>query len=226
MYLNRGRLVTPDELIGPIFVFARVSLLFIVRRPSAYGFFFSLLLGIGLSASCGLRVFVPLLVANVAFLSGYLPLNTGFEWMGSWVAFGILLVATLTEIGAYYIPWLDHLLDTIALPTAFVAGTLLTTSVLGDASPVLRWVLGLIVGGGSAGVVQAGTGLIRLGSSATTGGLGNPVVATLENTLSILFSVLTLWVPLMIGLLALLLVGFLIRKLLKRNKSNSSAGVG
>jgi hypothetical protein len=191
-------------------------------------FFFSLLLGIGLSASCGLRVFVPLLVANVASLSGYLPLTAGFEWMGSWVAFGILLVATLTEIGAYYIPWLDHLLDTIALPTAFVAGTLLTTSVLGDASPVLRWVLGLIVGGGSAGVVQAGTSLVRLGSTATTGGLGNPVVATLENMFSILFSVLTLWLPLIIGLPALLLVGFLLRKLLKRkgNKSSPSTGVG
>jgi len=189
-------------------------------------FLFSLLLGIGLSASCGFRVFVPLLVANVAALSGYLPLNAGFEWMGSGVACGILLVATLTEMGAYYIPWLNHLLDTIALPTAFVAGTLLTTSVLGDASPVLRWVLGLIVGGGSAGVVQAGTSLVRLGSSATTGGLGNPVVATLENIVSILFSILTLWLPLLIGLLALLLVGFLIRKFLKRNKSNPSTGAG
>jgi hypothetical protein len=182
-------------------------------------FLFSLLLGIGLSASCGLRVFVPLLVANVASLTGHLPMNTGFEWMGSWIAFGILLVATLTEIAAYYIPWLDHLLDTIALPTAFVAGTLLTTSVLGDTSPLMRWVLGLIVGGGSAGVVQAGTSLLRLGSSATTGGLGNPVVASLENVLSIVFSILTIWLPLIIGALALLLVGYLIRKFLKRGGS-------
>ena len=189
---------------------------FIIHNGLPMEFLFSLLLGVGLSASCGLRVFAPLLVANVASLTGYLPMNADFEWMGSWVTFGILLIATLTEIGAYYIPWLDHLLDTIALPTAFVAGTLLTTSVLGDTSPLMRWVLGLIVGGGSAGVVQAGTSLLRLGSSATTGGLGNPLIATLENVLSILFSILTLWLPLIIGGLALLLVGYLIRKFLKR----------
>jgi hypothetical protein len=181
----------------------------------------SLFLGIGLSASCGFRVFVPLLVANVASLTGYLPVNAGFEWMGSWVAFGVLFVATLMEIGAYYIPWLDNLLDSIALPVAFVAGTLLTTSVLGESSPLLRWVLGLIVGGGSAGVVQAGTSLIRLGSTATTGGLGNPVVATIENVLATVFAILTIWLPLIIGVLAILFVIFLIRKIVARRRKKA-----
>ncbi|MBC7923957.1 MAG: DUF4126 domain-containing protein [Ferruginibacter sp.] len=176
----------------------------------------SLGLGIGLSASCGFRVFVPLLVANVASLAGYLPLNPGFEWMGSWVAFGILLVATLTEIGAYYFPWLDNLLDAVALPVAFSAGTLLTTSLVSEVGPVMQWVLGLMVGGGSAGLVQAGTGLIRLGSTATTGGLGNPVVATVENIASLVFSVLALWLPLIVGTLAILLIIFLVRRLLRR----------
>jgi hypothetical protein len=186
----------------------------------------SLFLGIGLSASCGFRVFVPLLVANVASLSGYLPVNAGFEWMGSWVAFGVLVVATLMEIGAYYIPWLDNLLDSIALPIAFVAGTLLTTSVLGESSPLLRWVLGLIVGGGSAGVVQAGTSLIRLGSTATTGGLGNPVVATIENVLATVVAILTIWLPLIIGVLAVLFVIYLIRKISRRRKKAMKPGEG
>jgi len=181
----------------------------------------SLFLGIGLSASCGFRVFVPLLVANVASLTGYLPVNAGFEWMGSWVAFGVLVVATLMEIGAYYIPWLDNLLDSIALPIAFVAGTLLTTSVLGESSPLLRWVLGLIVGGGSAGVVQAGTSLIRLGSTATTGGLGNPVVATIENVLATVFAILTIWLPLIIGVLAVLFVIYLTRKIAGRRRKKA-----
>ncbi len=66
--------------------------------------------GIGLSAACGFRVFVPLLVLNLASLTGHLHLGPGFEWMGSahaTVAFG---TATLAEILAYYIPWLDHIL--------------------------------------------------------------------------------------------------------------------
>ena len=45
-------------------------------------------IGIGLSAACGLRVFVPLLVMNLAVLTGHLHLSPGFEWIGSNYAFG------------------------------------------------------------------------------------------------------------------------------------------
>jgi hypothetical protein len=63
--------------------------------------------GIGLSAACGFRVFVPLLVMNLATLTGHLYLAPGFEWIRSdyaTIAFG---TATFFEILAYYIPWLD-----------------------------------------------------------------------------------------------------------------------
>jgi hypothetical protein len=40
-------------------------------------------IGIGLSVACGLRVFVPLLVMNLAVLTGHLHLSPGFEWIGS-----------------------------------------------------------------------------------------------------------------------------------------------
>ena len=92
----------------------------------------------------------------------------------------LLGVATLVELGAYYVPWLDNALDTLAAPAAVVAGTLLSTSFLKIDSPILDWGLGLMLGGGSAGLIQAGTSLLRLGSTATTGGLGNPVIATTE----------------------------------------------
>src|SRR5260370_32245357 len=79
-------------------------------------------LGIGLSAACGFRVFVPLLVMSIASFSGHLTLAPGFQWIGSYPALITFSVATVVEIGGYYIPWVDHLLDTLATPAASVPG--------------------------------------------------------------------------------------------------------
>src|ERR1700720_3122197 len=92
----------------------------------------SICVGIGLSAACGFRVFVPLLVMSIASLSGHLALAHGFEWIGTYPALIGLSVATCLEITGYYIPWLDHLLDTIATPAAIVAGTVVTASAVTD----------------------------------------------------------------------------------------------
>ncbi|MGH7972059.1 MAG: DUF4126 domain-containing protein, partial [Limisphaerales bacterium] len=115
----------------------------------------SICVGIGLSAACGFRVFVPLLVMNIAALSGHLHLAHGFEWIASYPALVALSVATCLEVAAYYSPWLGHFLDTIATPAAMIAGTLVTASMVGDMSPFLRWTLAAIAGGGAAGAVQA-----------------------------------------------------------------------
>lgn len=141
-------------------------------------------IGVGLAACCGFRVFVPLLIASVATKLGLIGTMTGFEWLSGWPALLGLTVATVFEVGAYYIPWLDNLLDTVATPASIIAGTLLSTSFLHIDNPVIHWGLGLMLGGSSAGIVQAGTSLLRLGSTATTGGTANPVVATGENVAS------------------------------------------
>src|SRR5215469_198193 len=119
--------------------------------------FLSICVGVGLSAACGFRVFVPLLVMNIAALSGHLTLAHGFEWIGSYPALVAFSVATCLEIGGYFIPWLDHLLDTIATPTAIIAGTIISASIVTDLSPFLKWTLAVIAGGGAAGLVQSAT---------------------------------------------------------------------
>src|SRR5207302_11014775 len=91
-----------------------------------------------------------------------------------------LSVATSLEIAGYYIPWLDHLLDTLATPASIVAGIIVTASAVGDMSPFLKWTLAVIAGGGAAGLVQGATVMTRAVSPATTGGLANPLVSTLE----------------------------------------------
>jgi hypothetical protein len=127
-------------------------------------------IGIGLSATCGFRIFVPLLGMSIAHQAGALSFSPGFEWIGSWpatIAFGI---AMIIEIAAYYIPWLDNLLDTIATPAAVVAGTIITASMVGDVSPLMRWSMAIIAGGGIAGLVQGSSELVRGASTASTGG--------------------------------------------------------
>ena len=148
----------------------------------------AIMIGIALSATCGFRVFVPLLAVNIGTRAldadgqPLIELAGGFDWLSSDIALMVFLVATLFEIGGYYIPWIDNLLDTIASPASIVAGTVITASFVTGMDPWLQWLLGVIAGGGAAGAVQATTVVARAGSSVTTGGLGNPIVASVETS--------------------------------------------
>src|SRR5690606_34009601 len=110
----------------------------------------SFFLGIGLAASAGFRVFVPLFVLSLGahFWGDYIDLNESWQWVGSWPAIITLGVATLVEIGGYYIPIVDNLLDTISVPLAAIAGTILMGSTLLDMGEVATWALAIIAGGG------------------------------------------------------------------------------
>jgi Domain of unknown function (DUF4126) len=174
----------------------------------------SVFLGLGLASAAGFRVFVPLLLTNIASLLGYYHFGQGMEWMGTWTAFGVLLSATVVEIAGYYIPIVDHFLDTVAMPASMVAGTVLATSFVKIDEPTLKWALGLIVGGGAAGIVQAGTSLLRIGSATTTGGLANPIVATSENAFSIILSVLSLLLPYLMACCAFLFLIYIVKRML------------
>ena len=92
----------------------------------------SICLGLGLSAACGFRIFVPLLVVNLAARVGWVSLSGELAWMGDSAALWAFGFATVLEIGAYYVPWLDNFLDTVATPAAVVAGAIVTASVVTD----------------------------------------------------------------------------------------------
>ncbi|MBN1808476.1 MAG: DUF4126 domain-containing protein [Planctomycetes bacterium] len=176
----------------------------------------SIALGIGLSAACGFRVFVPFLVISIASLSGHLELAEGFTWIGTWPALIAFAVATALEIGAYYVPWLDNLLDSIATPVAVIAGVLVAAACITDMSPLLKWVLAVIVGGGAAGAVQGLTVVTRAASTATTGGIGNPVVSSVEAGSSVVMSGLAVLLPLAAAVIFIALMALLAKKLLAR----------
>jgi hypothetical protein len=178
--------------------------------------------GIGLSATCGFRIFVPLLGMSIAHHAGYLTLSHGFEWIGSWPATIAFAVAMIVEVVAYYIPWVDNLLDTIATPAAAVAGIITTASVVGDVSPLLRWPLAIIAGGGVAGLIQGSSVLVRGTSSATTAGAGNPVVSTGELLAAIVGTVVSIALPIVAIVLVALIVFFILRRILRRRERPAS----
>ena len=170
----------------------------------------SLGVGVGLAAAAGLRVFLPLLLLGSAARLGWLPLTGGFEWLASGVGLGTLGVATVLEIGAYYVPWIDNLLDIVAGPSAVVAGVVATAAVTTDLPPPVRWAAAIIAGGGTAGLVQSVTTVARLKSSALTGGLGNPLLATLEWAGALVTSLLAIVFP-MVAILIVMSTAVLAR---------------
>lgn len=173
-------------------------------------------MGIGLAAACGFRIFVPMLVACIALRSGHAGVAASHSWLASDAALVLFITATVLEVVAYYVPWLDNMLDTIASPAAVVAGTLIAASFITQMSPMLNWSLALIAGGGAAAVAQGATVVVRGASTAITGGVVNPVVSTGELIISTLLSILAMLLPILIGVLVLALVGYLAYRLLRR----------
>ena len=166
----------------------------------------SICLGIGLAAAAGFRVFVPLFVLSIATHYGYVPVGESFLWIGSFTAMICLGIATLVEIAAYYIPFVDNLLDTIAIPLATIAGTLAMASTMIDLDPMLTWGLAIIAGGGSAAAISSATTVTRATATATTGGLGNSLVSTTETATASFVSITAIFLP----ILALILVIFIV----------------
>lgn len=179
----------------------------------------SICLGVGLAASVGFRVFLPLFALSLASYFDVWQLNESWQWIGSTTALVTLGVATLVEIFAYFIPYIDNLLDTIAIPLAALAGTAVMLSTVADLSPVVTWALAIIAGGGTAAAISGTSSTARLASTATTGGIGNPIVSTLETGSSLVMAILALFLPILAGI-AVLILFFVIFKGFKKFRPN------
>ena len=173
----------------------------------------SIILGIGLAASTGFRVFLPMLIVSAAAYTGHLPLDPNFAWLGTPSALMMLGVAAIVEILAYYIPGVDNLLDTLATPAAFVAGTVVSAAVMVDQPPMVKWTAAVIAGGGVAGLTQGVTTMLRAKSTIFTGGLGNFVVSTAELGGAVLLPLLALAAPVAAFILVILFLWLTIRLL-------------
>jgi hypothetical protein len=185
----------------------------------------SLCIGLGLSAACGYRVFVPLLGLSMAAATGHISLPENYAWIGSTEALAAFLIATIFEIGAYYIPWVDNAMDSVATPVAVVAGTIVMSSFVTDASPFLKWSLAIIAGGGTAAIFQVSTASLRTTSTVMTAGMGNFTVATVEAVIASLLTLFALFLPFIAGGFVLILVILIVRFIFKsRYKKRRSSG--
>lgn len=182
---------------------------------------YAILAGVGLAAACGLRVFVPMLALSAACAFGFMEPPAGMKWLNSATAVFVFGVATAIEVAAYYVPWLDHALDTVTTPGSVVAGTVAVAAMMPDLHPSVRWSLALVAGGGAAGIVQTGSVLTRALSGVTTGGIGNPVVSTLELIGSILLTLLALLLPILAAMLVIMLIAWTIRAILRWRRSRA-----
>jgi hypothetical protein len=156
----------------------------------------SIILGVGLAAATGFRVFLPMLIVSGASYTGHLSLGDSFAWLGTPAALTMLGAAALAEILAYYVPGVDNLLDVLATPAAFVAGTVVSAAVMTDLPPMVKWTAAVIAGGGVAGLTQGVTAMLRAKSTVLTGGVANFVIATAEFAGALLVSFLALAAPL------------------------------
>lgn len=166
----------------------------------------SAFIGIGLAAATGFRVFLPMFAVSLASYLHWIPTSESFEWLAGLPALITTGIATIAEVLAYYIPFVDHLLDTISVPMATIAGSILFASQFTELGTFPQWALALIAGGGTAATISSGFAGIRAASTATTGGLGNPVVGTTETAGAGVMAVLAMAAPVIAAILAIIIV--------------------
>ncbi len=165
------------------------------------------LLGLGLASATGLRTFLPLLMLALAarFELFGVRLIDQMDWLVSWPAIAALATATIAEFAGDKIPAVDHALNAIGYVTRPVAGAVAAGSVFWAVDPTAAAIAGLIVGAPAALAFNAAQTGARVGSTATTGGLGNPLVSLVEDALAVLTVFVAFLAPVVVPVLLIVL---------------------
>jgi hypothetical protein len=171
----------------------------------------------GLSASAGLNAYIPLLIVGlVARYTNLLNLNAPWDTLANpWIIL-LLCVLVLIEMLADKVPAVNHINDVIQTfirPTAGAIVFAASANVVTDINPVLALAAGLLVSGT---VHAAKAGALRPAVTATTGGAGNVPVSIAEDIVSSVLSILSILIPILVGVLAIVLLAFIIYWLQRR----------
>jgi hypothetical protein len=170
-------------------------------------------LAIALSATAGLRAWLPLLLAGLAVRTGWLEVGPSFAFLAGTKALFVFAAATLIEMVADKVPVVDHALDALGTPLKLVAGALLAAAAFGTVTdPLTSLALGAAVGTPTALVPHATKSLLRLTSTTLTGGLANPVISLLEDIAALAFFILAVLLPIAVAGFVLLMVALVARR--------------
>ncbi len=178
----------------------------------------ALCIGVTLSAATGFRIFVPPLVMSLGAIYGDLALAENFAWVGTYPALIAFAAATIVEILAYYLPVIDNLLDSIEIPTAIAVGTLITAASIGslaEVEPLLQWAIAIVIGGGTAGIIESFTVITRAASTTITAGAANPAMSTAEALSAGILSLMALFVPFLAIIVVFGVLGIALKRLFK-----------
>jgi hypothetical protein len=175
-----------------------------------------ILMGIGLAAVSGLRAFLPLFVVGAAGRMDWVPLSESFNWLESTPSLIVFGAAVLIELTADKFPLVDHALDAVQSLIKPLAGAFVMATVVADWAPLYVTVLSIIVGGSAAGVVHLTKAKVRLLSTATTAGLGNPLLSASEDSVALAGSVGSILAPPLLLLVLLLLAAAALAYLITR----------
>tara|TARA_B100001750_G_C15460345_1_gene573903 strand:- start:373 stop:960 length:588 start_codon:yes stop_codon:yes gene_type:complete len=182
-------------------------------------------MGISLAAASGFRVFLPPFLMSLAVKVNLIDIDlvgSQFEFFTSTPAIIILGIATVAEFAAYYTPWIDNILDTIATPAAVLAGIGVTAISLEGSEPIIQWAIAVIAGGGMSAIIQTATVATRGISSTFTLGVANPVVATSENIASVALTIIAILFPILAIVFAVLLASLLISRRINKNREKTA----
>lgn len=166
---------------------------------------YAALLGLSLAASTGLNTFLPLLLlagaARFGFVNTAEVLNGSFAWVASDAALAALGLATLVEVIGDKIPAVDHALDVFGTVARPVVGSFAAASVFTHADPAMAALAGLAIGAPTALGFHAAKAGARAASSATTLGVGNPVLSVVEDIAAVAMTLVGLAFPWLVPVL-------------------------
>lgn len=176
-------------------------------------------LAIALAATAGIRAWLPLLLTGLLVRAGWLELSASFTFLASTKALVVFATATVLEIAGDKIPAVDNALDALGTPLKLAAGALLAAAAFGTVTnPLTSIILGVAVGAPTALVPHAAKSLLRVASTAATGGLANPVLSLLEDVTTVALFALAVLVPLAVAGFVLLVVALLAKRRVARSQ--------
>ncbi len=173
----------------------------------------------GLSASAGLNAYIPLLVVGViAHYTDWITLNSPWDLLANpWILI-LLGILVIIEMLADKFPAVNHVNDaiqTFVRPAAGAIAFAASAKVITEMNPVLALAAGLLVAG-SVHVVKSVA--VRPAVTVVSGGAGNIPVSIAEDILATIVSILSIIIPVIVGILAVFTLALLLWWLWRRTE--------
>jgi Domain of unknown function (DUF4126) len=186
----------------------------------------SIFAAFGLSWAAGLNAWLPLFAGALLVRLDAVELAQPFDELSTTTGLVVLGILTMADFVGDKIPAVDHVLHAIGAVVAPLSGAALFAGQAGADTDVPTLV-SVVLGAGTAETIHAGRAAIRPASTATTAGVGNPVLSLLEDAGSAALTVAAFVVPVIAFAAALGLVVIIVlawRRLRRGRAGPSPAG--